>query len=74
MIKNILLWLYHSDGGVPWTGFVHSCREVCSRKRNLYYRADVQHCLCTNMEYGPKYEEFMVKELAGNLQKQPAVI
>ena len=40
--------------------------EKCAAENGIFIiAADVQHCLCTNMEYGPKYEEFMVKELLG---------
>ena len=51
--------------GVPWTGCAPLQRSVQQKTESFIIAADVQHCLCTNMEYGPKYEEFMVKELAG---------
>ena len=63
--KYPVLWLYHSDGGssMDW---LCTPAEKCAAENGIFIiAADVQHCLCTNMEYGPKYEEFMVKELAG---------
>lgn len=63
--KYPVLWLYHSDGGssMDW---LCTPAEKCAAENGIFIIvADVQHCLCTNMEYGPKYEEFMVKELPG---------
>ena len=63
--KYPVLWLYHSDGGssMDW---LCTPAEKCAAENGIFIiAADVQHCLCTNMEYGPKYEEFMVKELPG---------
>ena len=51
--------------GVPWTGCAPLQRSVQQKTESLLSQQMFQHCLCTNMEYGPKYEEFMVKELAG---------
>ena len=63
--KYPVLWLYHSDGGssLDW---LTTPAEACAAENGIFIiAADVQHCLCTNMEYGPKYEEFMAKELPG---------
>ena len=63
--KYPVLWLYHSDGGssMDW---LCTPAEKCAAENGIFIiAADVQHCLCTNMEYGPKYEEFMVKEQQG---------
>lgn len=63
--KYPVLWLFHSDGGTSMD-WLTTPAEKCAVSNGIFViAADVQHCLCTNMDYGPKYEEFMAKEFPG---------
>lgn len=63
--KYPVLWLLHSEGGscLDWN---KTMAEACAAEYGIIIVApDAQHSLCTNMEYGPKYEDFLAKELPG---------
>jgi S-formylglutathione hydrolase FrmB len=63
--KYPVLWLLHSEGGsaLDW---VKSSAERCAVDNGIIIVApDVQHTMCTNMEYGPKFEDFCSDELLG---------
>jgi S-formylglutathione hydrolase FrmB len=63
--KYPVLWLLHSEGGtaLDWN---KTMAENCAREYGIFIIApDTQHTLCTNMDYGPKYEEFLAAELPG---------
>lgn len=63
--KYPVLWLFHSDGGTSMD-WLTTPAEKCAVSNEIFViAADVQHCLCTNMKYGPKYEEFMAREFPG---------
>lgn len=60
-----VLWLLHSEGGssLDWNQTV---AEKCAEEYGIFIIApDAQHSICTNMDYGPKYEEFLAVELPG---------
>lgn len=60
-----VLWLLHTEGGssLDWN---RTMAEKCAVEFGIVIVApDAQHSLYTNMEYGPKYEEFLTKELPG---------
>ncbi len=61
--KYPVLVLLHSEGGaaVDWQT---TPAERCAKEHGIFIVApDVQHTLGTNMEYGPKYENFVSGEL-----------
>ena len=63
--KYPVLVLLHDEGGaaVDWQ---RTPAERCAAKHGIFIIApDVQHTLGTNMEYGPKYEDFLCGELLG---------
>lgn len=63
--KYPVLWLLHSEGGssMDWN---KTMAERCAAEFGIFIVApDAQHSLCSNMEYGPQYEEFLSKELPG---------
>ena len=74
-----VLWLLHSEGGtaLDWN---RTMAEKCAAEYGIFIIApDSQHTLCTNMDYGPKYEEFLAAEFPGicrnnlPLSEDPAV-
>lgn len=57
-----VLWLLHSEGGtaLDWN---QTMAEKCAAEHGIFIIApDEQHTLCTNMDYGPKYEDFLADE------------
>lgn len=63
--KYPVLWLLHSEGGtaLDWN---KTMAEKCADKYGIFIIApDAQHSICTNMDYGPKYENFLAAELPG---------
>lgn len=63
--KYPVLWLLHSEGGtsLDWN---RTMAENCAAEYGIFIIApDAQHSICTNMDYGPKYEEFLASELPG---------
>lgn len=63
--KYPVLWLLHSEGGTA-LDFAATPAEKCAVENGIFIIApDAQHSLCSNMVYGPKYEEFLSKELPG---------
>lgn len=63
--KYPVLWLLHSEGGscLDWN---KTMAERCAIEFGIFIIApDAQHSLYTNMYYGPKYEEFLARELPG---------
>lgn len=63
--KYPVLWLLHSEGGssLDWN---RTMAEKCAAEYGIFIIApDAQHSICTNMDYGPKYEEFLAAELPG---------
>lgn len=63
--KYPVLWLLHSEGGtaLDWN---KTMAEKCAAEHGIFIIApDAQHSICTNMEYGPKYENFLATELPG---------
>ncbi len=68
VVKYPVLWLLHSDGqaAVDW---MRSPAEYLSAEYGIVIIApDQHHALTTNMEFGPRYEEFLRKELPGICQ------
>ncbi len=60
-----VLWLLHSEGGscLDWN---RTMAEACAVEYGIFIIApDVQHTLCTNMDYGPNFEDFLATELLG---------
>lgn len=63
--KYPVLWLYHSEGGTA-LDWVKTSAERCAVRHGIIIIApDAQHSLCTNMDYGPQYEQFAAEELPG---------
>ena len=63
--KYPVLWLLHSEGGtaLDWD---KTMAENCAVEYGIFIIApDAQHSICTNMDYGPKYENFLATELPG---------
>lgn len=63
--KYPVLWLLHSEGGsaLDWN---KTMAEHCAVEFGIFIIApDAQHSICTNMYYGPKYENFLATELPG---------
>ncbi len=63
--KYPVLWLLHSEGGtaLDWN---KTMAEKCAAEYGIFIVApDAQHTICTNMDYGPKYEKFLATELLG---------
>ena len=63
--KYPVLWLLHSEGGtaLDWN---RTMAENCAAEFGIFIIApDAQHTICTNMDYGPKYENFLATELPG---------
>lgn len=63
--KYPVVWLLHDDGesSVQWLA---SPAERLSEKYGIFIICPEQHhALCTNMKYGPKYEDFLKDELPG---------
>lgn len=60
--KYPVLWLLHNEGGAA-LDFTAMPAEKCAVENGIFIIApDAQHSLCSNMAYGPKYEEFLSKE------------
>lgn len=60
-----VLWLLHSEGGtaLDWN---RTMAEKCAAEQGIFIIApDSQHSICTNMDYGPKYEDFLATEFPG---------
>ena len=63
--KYPVLWLLHHEGGASMD-WLRTPAERCAVKYGIFIIApDQQHALCTNMAYGPRYEDFMRTELPG---------
>lgn len=63
--KYPVLWLLHSEGGtaLDWN---KTMAEKCAAEYGIFIIApDAQHTICTNMNYGPKYENYLAAELPG---------
>jgi S-formylglutathione hydrolase FrmB len=63
--KYPVLLLLHSEGGtaLDWN---RTMAEKCAAEYGIFIIApDAQHTICTNMDYGPKYENFLAAELPG---------
>lgn len=63
--KYPVLWLLHSEGGtaLDWN---KTMAEKCAAEYGIFIIApDAQHSICTNMDYGPQYENFLTTELLG---------
>lgn len=63
--KYPVLWLLHSEGGtaMDWN---KTMAEKCAVEYGIFIIApDAQHTICTNMDYGPKYEDYLATELPG---------
>lgn len=63
--KYPVLWLLHSEGGtaLDWN---KTMAEHCAAEYGIFIIApDAQHSICTNMDYGPKYENYLASELPG---------
>ncbi len=63
--KYPVLWLLHSEGGsaLDWN---KTMAEKCAVEYGIFIIApDAQHSICTNMDYGPKYENYLATELPG---------
>lgn len=63
--KYPALYLLHSEGGtsLDWN---RTMAEKCAAEYGIFIIApDAQHSICTNMDYGPKYEEYLASELPG---------
>lgn len=61
--KYPVLWLLHSEGGtaLDWN---KTMAEICAVEYGIFIIApDVWHTICTNMDYGPKYENYLATEL-----------
>ena len=64
-MKYPVLWLLHSEGGtaLDWN---KTMAESCAAEYGIFIIApDAQHSIYTNMDYGPKYENFLATELPG---------
>jgi putative tributyrin esterase len=60
--KYSVLWLLHNEGGTA-LDFMTTPAEKCAVENGIFIIApDAQHSMGSNMEYGPKYEEFLAKE------------
>lgn len=60
--KYPVLWLLHNEGGMA-LDFTAMPVEKCAVENGIFIIApDAQHSLCSNMAYGPKYENFLSKE------------
>lgn len=60
--KYPVLWLLHSEGGTA-LDWLTTPAEKCAVENGIFIIApDAQHTMGSNMEYGPKYEEFLSKE------------
>ena len=60
--KYPVLWLLHSEGGtaLDWN---RTLAEKCAAEHGIFIIApDAQHTICTNMDYGPRYEDFLADE------------
>lgn len=63
--KYPVLWLLHTEGGAA-LDWLSTPAESCAAKYGIFIIApDQHHSLCTSMQYGPRYEEFMNNELPG---------
>ncbi len=63
--KYPVLWLLHSEGGtaLDWN---KTMAEKCAAEYGIVIIApDAQHTICTNMDYGPNFENFLATELPG---------
>lgn len=63
--KYPVLWLLHSEGGtaLDWN---KTMAEKCAAEHGIFIIApDAQHTICTNMDYGPNFENFLATELPG---------
>lgn len=63
--KYPVLWLLHSEGGtaLDWN---RTMAEKCAAEYGIFIIApDAQHSICTNMDYGPNFEDFLATELPG---------
>ncbi|HKM04173.1 MAG TPA: alpha/beta hydrolase-fold protein [Lachnospiraceae bacterium] len=60
--KYPVLWLLHNEGGTA-LDWLTTPAEKCAVENGIFIIApDAQHSMGSNMEYGPKYEEFLSKE------------
>lgn len=63
--KYPVLWLLHSEGGTS-SDWNRTMAEQCAAEYGIFIIApDAQHSICTNMDYGPRYEEYLTAELPG---------
>lgn len=63
--KYPVLWLLHNEGGAA-LDWLATPAEQCAVKYGVFLIApDQHHSLCTSMDYGPRYEQFMSTELPG---------
>jgi len=63
--KYPVLWLLHSDGEAA-VDFLRTPAEALAAQYGIVIIApDQHHALTTNMDFGPRYEEFLRRELPG---------
>ena len=66
--KYPVVWLLHDEGGAA-LDWQTTPAEQCAKEYGVFLIApDLQHTLCTNMKYGPQYENFISSELRGICQ------
>lgn len=63
--KYPVLWLLHTDGESSIDWMRTPAERLATRYGIIIIAPDQHHALTTNMDYGPRYEEFLSRELPG---------
>ncbi len=63
--KYPVLWLLHSDGEAAVDWMRTPAERLAAQYGIVLIAPDQHHALTTNMEFGPRYEEFLRRELPG---------
>lgn len=63
--KYPVLWLLHDEGGAALDWLSTPAERLAAKYGIFIIAPDQHHAMCTNMDYGPRYEKFMATELPG---------
>lgn len=58
-----VLWLLHDDGGAALDWLSSPAEQIAEEYGIFLIAPDQHHALCTDMQFGPRYEAFMHTEL-----------
>ena len=60
--KYPVLWLLHDEGGAALDWLATPAEKLAAKYGIFIIAPDQHHSMCTNMKYGPRYEQFMATE------------